>query len=818
MSVSIRFLIPVLVFSLATIYVVHAMYLHIKTGDRYVELASQHRLTMMMALQQANLEDHARRGNHASMLATVAALGSDPDLVVEALVGAFGTVMACTQSEWIGKDVHAVWPSFERETFKQVQSSMLSEVRLSLDKDFITGYFPVVLGVEEGKLRPTKTGVLVGRVDLRRAKAAVRHDAELRIIEYSAFNIFIALIVWWLLHLKVTRRVDALVVLAKSFIKGDYQARVNINGRDEMAMLGNMYNDMADVVANERASLAESESRLRALVESVADGIVTINEQGEIESFNAAAERMFGYPAQEVIGKNINIMMPDSSRALHNASFARYLKTNQARIVGKGPQEVKGLSKNGVEIPMELAISEMFLHGRRLFIGILRDISERVKSREYVDFLAYHDPLTRLPNRARFLERLQDAMAAVADKDSLLAILFVDLDRFKDINDSLGHAVGDELLKQVGKRLLECTRVGDTVARQGGDEFTIILGNLTHVREAHSIAALIQKQITRPFNIKGYELYTSCSMGIAVYPSDDVTPLELIKDADTAMYRAKERGRNRFEFFAQEMKSRVVSRFEYERLLRGAIERDEFRLHYQPLVDLTTGEILGVEALLRWHHPTEGLVSPEDFIPVLEETGLIVSVGEWIFRTAGAQCAKWHKQGYPLRVAINLSAHQFHQERFVQHTREIFEQHKVPLEYITLEITESVLMEDTVRAAQILKAFKAMGLRIAIDDFGTGYSSLSYIKRFPIDVVKIDRSFVNDVPDNADDNALITAIIVMTHSLGLQVVAEGVETPAQEAFLQRNNCDVVQGFYYAKPMVAHELDVLLKGGGIKKTG
>jgi diguanylate cyclase (GGDEF)-like protein len=449
--------------------------------------------------------------------------------------------------------------------------------------------------------------------------------------------------------------------------------------------------------------------------------------------------------------------------------------------------------------------------------GIGADVTQRKEAEEKLVYLAHYDGLTGLPNRTLFFDRLSHTLAQAERRGRLAAVMFLDLDRFKVVNDTLGHAVGDDLLRQVAQRLSACTRTGDTVARFSGDEFVLIVNDLHGPEDARHIAQKVLLAFAVPFSVGGHEIFVSTSMGISMYPSDSADEQALLKDADTAMYRAKESGRNNFQFYTREMNARALYRLNLENSLRHALERNEFRLHYQPKACLHSGRVTGLEALLRWERPGHGLVSPGDFVPLLEDTGLIVPVGEWVFAEACRQLQAWRKAGRePVSIAINISARQFAARNLGETIKRVLDAHQTDPRHIELELTESLLMVNTEEAVRTLEYLKSLGLRLSIDDFGTGYSSLSYLKRFPIDALKIDRSFIDEITTDVDDATITRAVIGMAHNLGLKVVAEGVETLEQLSFLSANGCDEAQGFYFARPQPAGEVAQWLNGARRRK--
>ncbi|HQU15580.1 MAG: hypothetical protein B7Z66_00850 [Chromatiales bacterium 21-64-14] len=432
------------------------------------------------------------------------------------------------------------------------------------------------------------------------------------------------------------------------------------------------------------------------------------------------------------------------------------------------------------------------------------------RAEKRVNHLAYHDPLTDLPNRQRFADQLEQSTDLARRRGQPLALLFLDLDRFKLINDSLGHGAGDLLLQSVAQRLTACVRKGDIVGRLGGDEFTVIVEGVASAQEAALIAQKVLVVLAEPFMLDSREVFVTASIGIALYPFDGGDHGTLLKNADVAMYRAKDYGRNNYQFYTAEMSARAMERLELENDLRRALERNEFLLHYQPQVHLASGEIIGLEALIRWHHPDLGMVPPADFIQPAEETGLIVPIGEWVLFSACQQARAWQDAGHQrVRVAVNLSGRQLKQRDLVDTVRGVLSDTGLDPKWLELELTESSIMQNDKLTRSTLWELHDMGVRLSIDDFGTGYSSLSYLKRFPIDTLKIDRSFVRDITTDPDDAAIATAIIAMAHNLKLDVVAEGVETVEQRQFLQDRGCDAIQGYLVSRPVPAAMLDQML---------
>lgn len=440
--------------------------------------------------------------------------------------------------------------------------------------------------------------------------------------------------------------------------------------------------------------------------------------------------------------------------------------------------------------------------------------TERRRSEERLAYLANYDPLTGLPNRSHLDQRLRSELTHARRYQKTLALLFVDLDRFKVINDTLGHDAGDLLLKEAAERLKGCLRDSDTVARLGGDEFVAIIPEVLHTHGVMNVAQKVLDQFSAPFNLPGNVCHVSASIGISCFPQDGAESTDLLKHADVAMYRAKELGKNNFQFYSPSLNKHSVERLALEANLRRALEREEFRLQYQPKIDVGSGQVVGLEALIRWRNAERGNVPPSQFIPLAEETGLIVPIGKWVLKRACLQMRAWRRQGLPsMRVAVNLSAGQLRQDDFIPEVELALGQARLDAGLLELEITESMVMQNPDHAARQLGAMRSMGVHLSLDDFGTGYASLGHLKKFPIDTVKIDRSFVQDLPADPDSVAITRAIIAMAHSLKIAVVAEGVETAGQFDFLREHGCDAIQGYYLSGPLEAADLPAFLRDRG-----
>ncbi|MGM0805649.1 MAG: EAL domain-containing protein [Bacillota bacterium] len=551
-----------------------------------------------------------------------------------------------------------------------------------------------------------------------------------------------------------------------------------------------------------------SERKFRSVIESANDSIILSDRTGTIISWNKGAELIFGFTEKEALGKNLQIIIPDKFRKAHKQGMERYLLSGEPKVIGN-TVELEGLRKDGSEFPIELSLAAWQEDDQVYFSSIIRDITERKRNEKKINQMVYRDPLTGLPNRLLLNDRLSQALELADETKQTIGIMFIDLDRFKYINDTLGHAVGDQLLIEIAKRIQACVGKNDTVCRQGGDEFIVLIPNTT-ADEVSKIAQQIVDLFSSSVMVNEQELFVTPSIGIAMYPGDGRDIETLIKNADTAMYRVKEQGKNNFQFYTPEMNEAVTKKMKLEIGLRKALERDEFKIVYQPQIDVETGGIIGVEALLRWHHPEWGTISPAEFIPIAEETGLILQIGEWVLHGACRQNKAWQDAGYePLRMAVNISSRQFQQSDLVERVSRILRETELDAQYLELELTESII-QDSKYAVAKMQQLKEMGIHLSIDDFGTGYSSLSYLKTFPIHTLKIDQSFTRNIYADPKDASLVETIIAMAHNLDLKVIAEGVETEEQLQFLQQKQCNEAQGYYFSRPISADELAVILQ--------
>jgi diguanylate cyclase (GGDEF)-like protein/PAS domain S-box-containing protein len=585
--------------------------------------------------------------------------------------------------------------------------------------------------------------------------------------------------------------------------------------RQVVSPLGNEQGEVTHLVAF-RQELSERQFKLKeveqalllreqALVSSSNGIMITRSDDSDhsIVYVNPAFERITGYAADEVIGREGRFLVREDLQQPDLEEIRSALREKR-----EGRALLRNYRKDGTQFWNELHISPVKDTRGAItthFVSVINDVSERVNYQKELEYQATHDSLTGLANRNLLNDRINQAIAWAKRQNLHVGLMLIDLDHFKLINDASGHGAGDEMLKQVAQRLSQCVRDTDTVARLGGDEFVIVLTDLPEIDDVDTISAKVMHTLTRPMLLGGQEIFVSASIGISVYPRDGDHGETLLRYADIAMYRVKEHGRNSVRQFVPEMGVSAISRLNMEGAMRRGLEKNEFTLYFQPKVDLLTDQVIGAEALVRWNHPQIGLVHPGEFIPLAEETGLILQLGEWVLTEACHQQLRWTEMGYgQLHISVNMSSRQFRQEDLASRIAAIMETSGVDPHRITLELTESMVMQDVGSALTTLRALKNLGLTISLDDFGTGYSSLSYLRRFPIDELKIDKSFINDIHVNPDDAAIASAIIAMGLSLGLKVVAEGVEKAEQVHILRSMQCTEVQGYYFARPMnVSH---------------
>ncbi len=568
-------------------------------------------------------------------------------------------------------------------------------------------------------------------------------------------------------------------------------------------------NFLEEIVKQRTTELDKANQTLSVLIQASPLAIFVLDTEGNVSLWNPAAREMFGWDESEVLHRPFPLVPKGKEEAFRTA----FDDALQGKLVTD--YETRQQKKDGSPIDINVWTAALFdaqgeVNG---IMAIVADITERKQSEAKINYLAYHDTLTGLPNRVSFEERLVEAVAHASLERESLAVMFLSLDRFKKFNDTLGHLIGDQLLRSVAERLNLTLREGNRVARFGSDEFAVLLTRIAGAEDAARRANNFQNVLNAPFIVEGHELYVTSSIGIGLYPDDGTDAQGLLKSAGSALYRAKQLGGSSYQFYTADMNARALARLALENQLRWALERKEFVVYYQPQVNLDTGKIMGMEALVRWQHPELGLVPPAEFIPLAEDTGLIMPIGEWVLRTACAQTKVWQDCGFSnLHVAVNLSPRQFQQPDLLLLIEQSLKEAGLNPTSLELEVTESSVMKNAESAIDTLRELRAMGIKISIDDFGSGYSSLTYLKHLPIDVLKIDQSFVRDMTSDPKDAAIVMAIIQLAHSLQLQVKAEGVETEEQLRFLRLLRCDEMQGYLFCKPLAVEAFEQLLFEG------
>ena len=640
----------------------------------------------------------------------------------------------------------------------------------------------------------------------------IGRDVIVRPIQYLIFNLALVgggiVLVFLILGMSLVNRViKTIELISEDFKRAGRQNFKPSVIRSSFIELDSMvadFNNMVEEIAHKQRHI----NKASVVFDNTSEGIVITDSKPKIISVNKAFTEVTGYSEKEVLGKNPNIMKSGA----HDEGFYKEM-WEKLETTGRWQGEIQNRRKNG-EIYSELLSINTFKgeHGDAAeYIAVFADISDIKDTKNKLEYLEHHDPLTSLPNRLLCIARLKHELQYAERNDQKVAIMLLDLDMFKNVNDSLGHDIGDKLLQRVTARLCSRMRDEDTISRLGGDEFVLIVGTLETKGAVRKIAEEVLELFLAPFDIGDHEIFIGASLGVSIFPEDARSAEHLLQHADAAMNRAKLEGRDKFKFYTSDLTSSANHRLSTEYYLRYALERNELILHYQPQYSLSTGKIIAVEALIRWQHPVDGLVFPDKFISVAEESGLIVSIGEWVIRTACRQLKDWQNLGCAqLRMAINLSARQFREAGLDKTVSRIFTETGVQPNLIDLELTESIIMHDPKIAIDTLNKFHDMGVELSIDDFGTGYSSLSYLKRFPINRLKIDREFVRDITTDKNDADLIKSIIALGHCMNLKVLAEGVEDIEQLNYLKEHGCDEIQGYYYSKPIPADELEVLCK--------
>jgi|APLak6261680187_1056133.scaffolds.fasta_scaffold00947_1 diguanylate cyclase (GGDEF)-like protein/PAS domain S-box-containing protein len=694
----------------------------------------------------------------------------------------------------------AVWAGFaEFDAARRVRPVAWSGIE---DAVLLASINDITWADSEGGQGPTGTAVRTGQT------VVMRERNDPRLLRWRDIAVRLGVNSTISLPLKAAGRVLGAISI--------YARQADAFDEHEVGLLSELADDLAYGLvalraAAERQRIEQELSLRQHAVDSSSNGImITAVAQPDkpLIYVNPAFERITGYTAQEVIGRNPRFLVGEDWEQIGLEEIRASLRGRRvARTV------LRNYRKDGTLFWNELSLAPVSDESGEAthFISIINDVTERVNYETQLEHQANYDALTGLANRNLLADRMAQTITYAHRAHRLVAVILLDLDRFKVVNDSLGHATGDELLKVVAERLNVCVRPGDTVARLGGDEFVVVMADVAHEDDVAPLVRNLLGLLAHDITVAGHDVVATASVGVALYPRDGEEAESLLKNADVAMYRAKDLGRNSFQFYTPEMNVRTLQRLELETALRHALERNELVLFYQPKVELQRGQMVGAEALIRWRHPRLGMVSPADFIPLAEETGLIVPIGKWVIETACNQIKAWQNEGLPdISVAVNLSACQFEQEDLPRVVAQALHLSKVQAHCLELELTESAVMQNPERTVATLRELKSIGVRLSLDDFGTGYSSLNYLKRFPIDTLKIDQSFVRDITIDADGAAIAVAVVSLAHSLRLSVVAEGVETEAQLNYLRRHSCDEMQGYYFSRPLPADEFAALLR--------
>lgn len=638
-------------------------------------------------------------------------------------------------------------------------------------------------------------GVL--RLSLSREKAVARiDDMRTNLWGIAAMLVLaIAVVIWGALQVSVLGPIIRLRDAIARVGSGERHVELPLHWRDELGQVAAVFKDMqGDLLANE--------ARIRAVTENAFDAIVTADQKGIIDSVNHAACNMFGYDNKDLVGKNVSMLMPEPYRSEHDRYIKHFLMTGKGRLLNNHA-EVVGQRKDGSTFPVEIALSEMYIGDQRLFVAVARDITETKQQTAALEYQALHDALTELPNRTLLSDRIRQSVLMAQRNHQPFTLMLLDLDRFKDINDTLGHQYGDIVLQHIAMRVREVLRESDTIARLGGDEFAVLLPK-TELEQAKHIVKKIIQRIEEPIVVNNQTLHVGASVGMTLYPQHGEDEVTLLQRADVAMYVAK-RNHLGHAIYDPSTDQHSLRNLALLGELRGAIERDHLVLHYQPKVNLKTGKAYGVEALVRWNHPDHGIMYPDEFIPLAEQTGLIMPLSMWVLKSALSEREKYLSEGVTLDMAVNLSARNLHDPKFPERVMDVINNHDDSLVRICFEITETAIMADPVRALDILNKLSQKGVFLSIDDFGTGYSSLAHLKQMPVDELKIDKSFVMNMVEDENDAVIVRSIIDLAHNIGISVVAEGVETERVYNMLKEMGCDSVQGHYICGPLPSDKL-------------
>lgn len=805
---SLRVTFPLLLITLALLFSLFQMLVYLPQVERDVRENSQNAYHGILSLVQGGINTNLIAGRWGDLSSQLSDLSGVEGVQWAAVVDNNRTVLSATRYEW---QQHYLWGmglELSETHYLQAEKQKRGVIDAAHPKKWVA-YYPLD-SFADGQLRSQQSAMLIVGLEVSDRLKVARENVLIQSVELFGILFVLAFLAGLLYRRVIVSRINHIQRMAIAFANGHVAARADVVGQDEIAHLAQNFNSMANAIQSDRRQLLEAEMRTRSILVNAPDAILTADEKGYLITANPAAIALFMLPEAQLHQIKLFSLLhePKESVASGHEVSSRISRLEQM-------SEVTGIRSDQSTFPMEITVTEYDTGSVFQYVIIIRDISERKKAQQELDYLSLNDPLTGLPNRSLLLQRLYSAIERCRRTDEHIALLFLDLDNFKTINDSLGHDSGDELLVAVSERLLSQFSGFGVLARLGGDEFGFLLEQHASALEPSHFAGQVLQVFEKPFLVKGYDLFVTPSIGVVQYAGEATGAQQLLKEADIALYRAKELGRNRYCVYDHALAGVVNKRLEIENQLRYALSRNEFQLHFQPKVEAKTRRIIGAEALIRWCSPERGMVSPVEFVPVLEETGMILEVTQWVISEACRALGAWHQQGLMVQLAVNLSAMDFRQQDLVDQINRLVKTSGIDPKWLELEVTEGVLLDDLQRTSEMLSAFKQEGYKIALDDFGTGYSSLSYLKRFPLDCLKIDRSFVRDIPHDQNDVALVNAILAMASSLGLLVVAEGVEELAQVELLSEKGCDYFQGYFFSKPLPESEFEVLLQAQAFK---
>lgn len=818
-SIRIRWLLPIIVLSALAVMVTVSSLWHYQAETAQLELHTDEIIKERMASLQHRLEGLLRLDQSGLIAEEIAEAGGNLNINSLALTDEHGQVMFATRHLWLGKAMTEAMPELNTKLFAQVQQDRQLKIDFDISHEHLTAYQPISLATRPGEIRPNRIGVLLLDYSLVAANAGIREE----LWEEGIVNLIIGAVTMFLLMLALQRKLSQpLIILIntfKSISRGNFSARVNFNGSHELVELGEAVNKMQLDLANAQTEslslilqLQAREKDLQKITDTLPGPILRFDENGRCIFVSGAYQRWFGIAAEKVIGKSLRDLLDPHLYAQHDPHLERVLAGEQSTFEISLANSEK--EKRDVMVTL---LPDFDIKGKVCGYYIIDvDITERKMAEEKIHHLAFYDALTLLPNRRLLNDHLRRAMATGTRNMQYAALLFIDLDNFKSLNDTQGHSIGDMLLIEAARRIQTCVREVDTVARLGGDEFVIIVGDLSENREqaasqAMQVGEKVRESLAQVYTLNEMEHHSSASLGISLFIGETIGLDDLLMHADTALYQAKNAGRNTLRFFDPQMQAELGIRILLETDLRHALAKQQFDLHYQPQVD-TKGKIIGAEALLRWLHPQRGQVAPMEFIQIAEANGMIVPIGFWVLQTACSQIKTWQEKTNTehLQLAVNVSARQFRQPDFVEKVMEAIHTSGIDPQYLKLELTESLVLDNISDSIAKMLELRNAGVLCSMDDFGTGQSSLTYLRRLPLSQLKIDQSFVRDIGVDEGDAAIVKTIITMAINLGMGVIAEGVETAQQREFLEQNGCYFYQGYLFGKPMPIEAFNSLLE--------